>query len=166
MRSRAQRAYLWANHPEVAREFEDATPKGAKLPAHVKKAHDLAVTAALRDFKLAGEELRLQLPTRKFHGYDAALRAAAESGHKKADAGPSPEPASEGGNAYGDRRDADNLEQILQGLDGLNPPGDQKDHKDPLDRTVHWGPTVNPQAGDTGSRAVDSGGPSGAGMVF
>jgi len=37
MKSKAQRAYLWAKHPEVAREFENETAKGAKLPKHVKK---------------------------------------------------------------------------------------------------------------------------------
>ena len=37
-KSEAQRGYLFANHPEVAKEFQAATPKGAKLPKHVKKA--------------------------------------------------------------------------------------------------------------------------------
>lgn len=37
MKSKAQRAYLWANEPEVARKFEDHTKKGAKLPKKVKK---------------------------------------------------------------------------------------------------------------------------------
>lgn len=36
MKSRAQRAYLWAKHPEIAREFEAKTPKGKALPAKVK----------------------------------------------------------------------------------------------------------------------------------
>jgi hypothetical protein len=36
-KSRAQRAYLYAKHPEIATEFEAATPKGKKLPAHVKQ---------------------------------------------------------------------------------------------------------------------------------
>jgi hypothetical protein len=35
-KSQAQRAYLYANNPKVAKEFEAATPKGAKLPKHVK----------------------------------------------------------------------------------------------------------------------------------
>ena len=35
--SQAQRGYLYANHPEVAKEFQAATPKGAKLPEHVTK---------------------------------------------------------------------------------------------------------------------------------
>jgi hypothetical protein len=37
MKSRAQRAYLHIHHPKVAAEFEKATPKGKKLPAHVAK---------------------------------------------------------------------------------------------------------------------------------
>ncbi len=37
MRSEAQRKYLWAKHPEIAKEFEAETPKGKKLPEHVKK---------------------------------------------------------------------------------------------------------------------------------
>ena len=37
MKSQAQRAYLWANNPKVAKEFESKTPKGKKLPAKVKK---------------------------------------------------------------------------------------------------------------------------------
>lgn len=34
-KSEAQRRYLFAKHPAVAREFAQATPKGAKLPQHV-----------------------------------------------------------------------------------------------------------------------------------
>ena len=30
--SQAQRGYMYANHPEMAEEFEDATPKGKQLP--------------------------------------------------------------------------------------------------------------------------------------
>ncbi|HEV8420528.1 MAG TPA: hypothetical protein VGR13_04160 [Actinomycetota bacterium] len=36
-KSQAQRRYLYAKHPEVAKEFEAVTPKGKKLPQHVKK---------------------------------------------------------------------------------------------------------------------------------
>ncbi len=34
--SKAQRKYMYAKHPELAKEFEAATPKGKKLPQHVK----------------------------------------------------------------------------------------------------------------------------------
>jgi hypothetical protein len=37
MCSKAQRAYLWIHHPEIAKEFESKTPKGKKLPKRVKK---------------------------------------------------------------------------------------------------------------------------------
>jgi hypothetical protein len=37
MKSKAQRRWLHANEPEVAKKFEDKTPKGAKLPEKVKK---------------------------------------------------------------------------------------------------------------------------------
>ena len=36
-KSNAQRKYMWAEHPDVAREFEDATPEDAHLPEHVAK---------------------------------------------------------------------------------------------------------------------------------
>jgi hypothetical protein len=35
-KSKAQERYLFATHPKVAKEFAAATPKGAKLPEHVK----------------------------------------------------------------------------------------------------------------------------------
>lgn len=35
-KSKAQKGYLYANNPKVAKEFQAATPKGAKLPEHVK----------------------------------------------------------------------------------------------------------------------------------
>ncbi len=37
MKSQKQRAFLWKNHPEIAREFERKTPKGKKLPEKAKK---------------------------------------------------------------------------------------------------------------------------------
>lgn len=36
MKSEAQRRALWAKNPAVAQEFEDATPKGKKLPERVR----------------------------------------------------------------------------------------------------------------------------------
>ena len=35
MQSQKQRAYLWSQHPDIARIFEDHTPKGTKLPVRV-----------------------------------------------------------------------------------------------------------------------------------
>lgn len=36
-KSKSQRAYLFANEPEIAKEFAAHTPKGKKLPKKVKK---------------------------------------------------------------------------------------------------------------------------------
>ncbi len=36
-KSRAQRAYLYATKPEVAKKFAAKTPKGKRLPAHAPK---------------------------------------------------------------------------------------------------------------------------------
>ena len=41
MRSKAQRAFLHIHHPEMAARWEKETPKGKKLPEHVKKAFQL-----------------------------------------------------------------------------------------------------------------------------
>ena len=37
LRSKAQRRFLWANHPEIARRFEDHTPEGTELPEKARK---------------------------------------------------------------------------------------------------------------------------------
>lgn len=39
-RSEAQRGFMFAKHPKIAKEFEAATPAGADLPEHVKKMAD------------------------------------------------------------------------------------------------------------------------------
>lgn len=36
-KSKAQRAYLYANKPEIAKEFASKTPKNKKLPKKVKR---------------------------------------------------------------------------------------------------------------------------------
>lgn len=35
-KSQSQRRFLYSQHPKIAKEFEAATPKGKKLPKHVK----------------------------------------------------------------------------------------------------------------------------------
>ncbi len=37
-KSEAQRKFLFAKHPKIAKEWAEETPKGAKLPEHVKDA--------------------------------------------------------------------------------------------------------------------------------
>tara|TARA_R110002126_G_scaffold12493_1_gene54321 strand:- start:204 stop:341 length:138 start_codon:yes stop_codon:yes gene_type:complete len=36
-KSSKQRAFMYSQKPELAKEFEEATPKGKKLPIKVKK---------------------------------------------------------------------------------------------------------------------------------
>jgi hypothetical protein len=36
-KSEAQKGWMYANHPQIAKEWEDKTPKGKKLPKKVKK---------------------------------------------------------------------------------------------------------------------------------
>lgn len=40
--SEAQRRFMFAKHPKMAQEFQNATPKGADLPEHVKKDEKMA----------------------------------------------------------------------------------------------------------------------------
>ena len=35
-KSQAQRKFMYSQHPEIAKEFEEHTLKGKKLPEHVK----------------------------------------------------------------------------------------------------------------------------------
>jgi len=37
-KSQAQRKFMYSQHPEMAKEWEDKTPKGKKLPKKVKKS--------------------------------------------------------------------------------------------------------------------------------
>lgn len=142
-RSEAQRKYLWANHPEVAQEFADHTPKDKKLPNHIKKAALFGAIAAMAKFglKQAGEELRLKIPDRTFHGFDAAKKTEAEKGHaKRAD-------------DYGDRRSSEDLARMLQDIELPPTPGASTASKNPLDRSTSWGPPSSTAAGDVGSRS-------------
>lgn len=36
-KSKAERGFLYANHPDIAARFQAETPKGAKLPQYVGK---------------------------------------------------------------------------------------------------------------------------------
>lgn len=36
-RSQAQKAFLWAKHPEIAKKWADEYPAQGKLPKHVPK---------------------------------------------------------------------------------------------------------------------------------
>lgn len=142
-RSDAQRKYLWTNRPEAAREFAGHALKDMTQPRHVKHASTCGAIAALDRFglKRAGEELRLKIPDRTFHGFDAAGKAVAAKGHAKK------------ANEYGDRRSSEDLARMLQALDEPPQPGVPVASKNPLDRSTNWGPPSSTAAGDVGGRS-------------
>jgi hypothetical protein len=150
-KSEAQRRYLFAKHPDVAKEFAAATPKGAKLPDKVKSAYVLGGADALSKLglKSAAEELRLKIPERSFHGFEAARKSEAERAHKKAGA-----------------EDANDLEKMLESLDAPISPNTQLSTRDPLDRATAWGTPSNLSAGDAASRLGDMGQTTATGAVF
>ena len=86
-KSEAQRKWMWANDPEMAKEWEEHTPKGTKLPKRVKKAYLTGIAQALSHFgfKVASEEIRLQLPRREYHGFESSFRKEEKRNTKKAE---------------------------------------------------------------------------------
>ena len=151
-KSEAQRRYLWARRPDVAREFADATPRGKRLPEKVASAYMAGGADALLalGLKAAAEELRLKIPDRTFHGFDAARRAAASRADKKAE----------------HLEDADDLAEAIGGTATTVPENPQLDSRDPLDRATAWGTPSSLAAGDTASRLGDMGQSTAVGTVF
>lgn len=124
----------------------DAATKGKKLPEKVSHAAAAGAADALErfGFKTAAEEIRLQIPRRKFHGMDAAFR---DKDKKMAG-------------------DADGLAALLDSVDDPDAPSVQDATRDPLDRATAWGAPSNLSAGDTASRLSDMGQPGAVGAVF
>jgi hypothetical protein len=127
---------------KTVKEWEDATPKGKKLPQHVKKSHLLGIVDALErfGFKQAAEELRLKIPSRTFHGFDAAHKAEADRNAKRAN-----------------EETADSLADLLKEIDAPMAPADQLAARDPLDRNTSWGAPSNLAGGDAANRLSDMG---------
>lgn len=103
-------------------------------------AYQLGIDAAFAKFGNCGSEVRLQIPRRKFHGYDEGWREAARVGEgtKKADDAPNPlEPQG------APHIPAEQLAAMLQSLDA--PPSVQRADatRDPLDRSTMWGGATN-----------------------
>lgn len=149
--SEAQRRkfHAMANRGEISRgtvKEWDAATKGKKLPEKVKHSFDLGAAAALArfGFKQAAEEIRLKIPTRQFHGWDAAFKDKAKR-------------AAEG--------DADELADALSSLPTPNSPLAQTAARDPLDRSTAWGAPSNLAGGDTANRLSDMGQPTSFGGV-
>lgn len=79
MQSKAQRAFLWANHPDVAAKFEAETPNGKKLPDKVKRG---LLSEAVPAQRPRAGELRLKrrhTEDGKFYGHGEAVREACMS---------------------------------------------------------------------------------------
>lgn len=72
-KSEAQRRYMYANHPELAREFEAETPKGAKLPEKVKEA-GAAACLALYFPKVAASRLDKEIAAGRVSPDEVAAR--------------------------------------------------------------------------------------------
>ena len=136
---------MFANKPEMAREWASHTPPDTKLPERAKKAYARGCVEALAKFGLSttGEELRLKIPSRTFHGYDAA----AKDKTKKAE-------------------DADLLAEAFKELPAPRAPLDQVSSRDPLDRTTAWGAPSSLSAGDAASRLSDMGQNTAVGTAF
>lgn len=114
------------------------------MPFRLADHHARGVAAALTHFKMGGEELRLKIPTRTFHGFDAAAKSVA----KKANV-----------------PDANTLEEMLEQIVPPAPPADQKITTDHLNRSTAWGTPNNLAGGDAASRVSDMGQPTGFGGV-
>lgn len=81
MKSKAQRAYLWENQPEVAAQFEAETPNGKKLPARANEKKSL-LASAVPVQRVRDGELRLKrrpVEDTKFYGHGSATREACMS---------------------------------------------------------------------------------------
>lgn len=79
--SQAQRRYLYAKHPAVAREFAAKTPKGKKLPQHVKhkskkkNLYTVATNGLQGIGKRIGSGIRQARQTRKMADQNFSNRA-------------------------------------------------------------------------------------------
>jgi hypothetical protein len=121
----------------------------------IKTSHQRGEEAALVRFglKRANEELRLKIPDRKFHGWDAAHKKVSEGAEKKL------------ANMFGDRRSSEALAELLRSLEEGPSIGSASASKNPLDRSTTWGAPTNPGAGEAAGRHGDMGQGSGFGGV-
>jgi hypothetical protein len=141
---------MFAKKPEMAKEWAAHTPKGKKLPEHVKESFVHGTADALEHFglKQAAEEIRLKIPNREFHGWDEAFRSERERNTKRAhDA------------------TADTLGNLLEQIEAPRSPAAQASTRDRLDRSTAWGAPSSLMAGDTANRLSDMGQPQSIGTI-
>ena len=138
---------MYATHPDMAKDWEKETPKGTKLPKKVKHAFALGMADAydLFGLKTASQEIRLQIPRREFHGFEAAFKDEADRGRKQADEANSPLEPQANGNVP-----AETLADMLQKIDMPGASSLQDAMRDPLERDTMWSGASNPSAGDDG----------------
>lgn len=143
---------MHARHPEMAKRWEAHTPDDAQLPERAKDAYARGSNDALRQLGIKGasEELRLKIPSRTFHGFEAARRSESAQAGKRASS----------------QNDADALAQAMDAIPAPPPPADQATARDPLDRTTAWGAPSSLAAGDTANRAGDMGQSTAVGTAF
>lgn len=110
----------------------------------VLKQHGIADALTRFGFKHAAEELRLKLPTRTFHGLEAAHKNVAARASKQATHPP-------------DAGTADALATLLTQNNTDTSSGHQLATRDPLERATAWGAPSNHAGGDTASRLSDMG---------
>jgi len=105
----------------------------------VKEAYDEGVAEALTRFGLkeAANEIRLKIPKREFHGFDAAFKPRVKA-LKEANSEPLEPQASP-------EQPAEMLADILQTLSLPAPPGEQKHTA--VDRPVFWGSPTDASKG-------------------
>lgn len=63
--SQAQRRYMYAKHPGIAKEFESKTPKGAILPEHVAKKKTTKIPRVVRKHKSQIQKYKNRFSTSK-----------------------------------------------------------------------------------------------------
>lgn len=137
-------------HPSSRLYYKHVAADPTKNPAEQPCAHALRVahTQGRADaldrlgFKRASEELRLKIPTRTFHGFDAAHRLETTRGVKKATT---------------PLDSADVLGTQLQQLEPIQGPTPTPLVDNPLDRTPAWGPPANLASGDAANRESNMG---------
>lgn len=133
-RSEAQRKYMYAKHPAMAKRWEEHTtsaPLPEKAPV-IKKAYDEGVAEALArfGFKQAAEEIRLKIPKRQYHGLDAAFKPRTKALKQANDEPLAPQASPD--------QPAEMLATLLQSLDVPKGPMDSDAKRDPTTRTVAW----------------------------
>ena len=68
--SESQRGWMWANKPEMAKEWQEHTPKGKKLPKRVKKeAEDMSTSLCSLLYKSASDTQNAGIPARMIRSF-------------------------------------------------------------------------------------------------